>query len=43
MDPKKDNNVKDGDWSFLEDVEFPVMAKAIVKFFKLVWWPYRGQ
>ena len=36
MDPKKDNNVKDGDWSFPEDVEFPVMAKAIVKFFKLV-------
>ena len=28
--------LKDGDWSFPEDVEFPVMAKAIVKFFKLV-------
>ena len=32
MDPKKDNNVRDGDWSFPEDIEFPVMAKAIVEF-----------
>jgi hypothetical protein len=35
MDPNKDKDVKDGDWSFPENVEFPVMAKALVKFFKV--------